>query len=160
MPQSGRGCQALESVEPESEEGDKVSTDFPRWRAFLKNSGGPIPTESAEADPLKRLAGALAFVRQGVMPNNSTSTDLRRLPETDLEIRDVGGQHSLEFTLEDQELGDITCRLLRADKGISAVFQAKDINTERLLKAEAGRLRVQLEAKGLKVDDIMVERET
>ena len=30
---------------------------------------------------------------------------------------------------------------------------------ERLLKAEAGRLRVQLEGKGLKVDGILVERE-
>ena len=134
--------------------------DYPKWRAFLtRGLEGSVPPESVQ-DPLGKLAGALAFIRQGVResvpttPSRSAQTE-----EPSLEIREENGEQSLQFTLEDAQLGDITCRLHKRNGGIAAVFLAKDINTERLLKAEVGRLRVQLEGKGLKVDGILVERE-
>ena len=136
------------------------SKDYPKWRAFLtRGLEGEVTPESAQ-DPLGKLAGALAFVRQGVRAGASANLSRpESAQEPSLEIREVDGEQSLEFTLEDAQLGDITCRLHKRNGGIAAVFLAKDINTERLLKAEVGRLRVQLEGKGLKVDGILVQRE-
>ena len=133
--------------------------EYPRWRAFLEKAGGHPESTRDDVDPLKRLAGALAFVRQGVQTASSPEGPAERHFDADLEIREVGGEQVIQFTLEDPQLGDISCSLVKAEKGISAIFKAKDVNTERLLHAELGRLRVQLESKGLRVSDMRVERE-
>ena len=138
--------------------GANVLAEYPRWRAFLEKAGEHLESTRDDADPLQRLAGALAFVRQGVSAPQSQSERHEHHFDADLEIREVGGEQALQFTLEDPQLGDVSCRLLKTDTGILAVFQAKDVNTERLLQAEVGRLRVQLEGKGLRVSDIKVER--
>ena len=136
------------------------SKDYPKWRAFLtRGLEGEVPPESAQ-DPLGKLAGALAFVRQGVRAGAPTNP-IRSEPALDpsLEIREVDGEQSLQFTLEDAQLGDITCRIHKRHGGIAAVFLAKDINTERLLRRRPGAYACSLESKGLKVDGILVERE-
>ena len=144
-------------MESNEHEGSK---DYPKWRAFLTRGLESTVAPTAAQGPLSKLAGALAFIRQGVSENAPpTSSQAANLQDPSLEIREVDGEQSLQFTLEDAQLGDITCRLHKRNGGIAAVFLAKDINTERLLKAEVGRLRVQLEARGLKVDGILVERD-
>jgi len=135
-----------------------VLTDYPRWRAFLQKAGSHLESSRSDEDPLKRLAGALAFVRQGVSSKVDSAAPSQRHADTELELREVGGEKTLQFTLEDPQLGDIACKILKTERGISAVFQARDINTERLLTAELGRLRVQLESKGLRVGEMLVER--
>jgi len=40
---------------------------------------------------------------------------------------------------------------------VVATFRVHDVNLRRLLEAESGRLRVGLEARGLKVAEIRVE---
>ena len=70
-----------------------------------------VPPESAQ-DPLGKLAGALAFVRQGVRASAQAKPSRpESAQEPSLEIREVDGEQSLQFTLEDAQLGDITCRL-------------------------------------------------
>lgn len=133
-------------------------SDYPRWRAFLQQAGDHLEANKGDDDPLKRLAGALAFVRQGVPTKVEETLSQEQHLDTELELRDVGGEQTLHFTLEDPQLGDIACRIQKTEQGISAVFQARDINTERLLTAELGRLRVQLESRGLRVGEMLVER--
>ena len=70
-------------------------TDYPRWRAFLEKAGGHLDTSRDDDDPLKRLAGALAFVRQGVTSKESERASPQRHLDTDLELREVGGEQTI-----------------------------------------------------------------
>jgi len=138
----------------------KTDIRYPCWRAFLTENISPMEaTASDRQSPLNRLAGALAFVRQGVATKETVEqSDSTMEHEPQVEIREVDGQHQLEFMIEDRQLGDIMCRLRKTTTGLRAELVASDTHTERLLQAEAGRLRVQLEERGLKVDGIDVTR--
>ena len=67
------------------------------------------------------------------------------------------GTHALEIEFHDHVLEHLRCRLHQvAGAGVVAVFTVTDHNCRRLLEAESGRLRAQLERRGIRVQGIEV----
>ncbi len=66
------------------------------------------------------------------------------------------GAVSFDISISDDVFNDLACRIGVANGEIVATFFAADPNTARLLEAEAGRLRVQLEKKGMRVSRVDV----
>ena len=120
-----------------NEHGD--SKDYPKWRAvFDAGSGGrEVPPESAQ-DPLGKLAGALAFVCQGAWRASKSQVGRNQLKSSLL--RFVRSMVSRVFCQCSRMPNSAIspAGFHKRHGGIAAVFLAKDINTERLLKAEAG----------------------
>lgn len=82
---------------------------------------------------------------------------LASLADAGMLISEPDGSASFEIAFNDEVFSELACRISFKDGGVTATFRAPDANTRRLLEAEAGRLRVQLEERGIKVRDIAVE---
>lgn len=62
-----------------------------------------------------------------------------------------------DIAFSDHVFRDLRCRITIADSVVTAIFFAPDNDTRRLLEAEAGRLRVSLEERGLRVSSVTVQ---
>lgn len=72
-------------------------------------------------------------------------------------IAEPDGSTSFDITFNDEVFDDLSCRITVTGDQIIAVFTVQDQNLRRLLEAESGRLRAQLEGRGLRVGEIRVE---
>ncbi len=84
---------------------------------------------------------------------------LETLADNALLHQNPDGSASFEVSFNDDVFQDLACTIQLAEDGVIATFRALDANTRRLLKAEAGRLRVRLEDRGLKVREVRVASE-
>ncbi len=67
-----------------------------------------------------------------------------------------GGQ-GFQVLIRDEVFEDLRCSIEVLDGGgVRATFFVQDTNLRRLLEAETGRLRAQLEARGLRVSELQV----
>ncbi len=67
-----------------------------------------------------------------------------------------GDSQWFEVSIRDEIFPHLRCKIGSQAGKICAVFEVADKNTQRLLEASAGRLRVMLESRGLKVAEIRV----
>lgn len=84
---------------------------------------------------------------------------LETLADNALLHQNPDGSASFEVSFNDEVFQDLACTIQFGDEGVVATFRALDVNTRRLLEAEAGRLRVRLEDRGLKVREVRVASE-
>lgn len=103
--------------------------------------GAPVVRPS-----LKEKKGVQA-VPQGLLEDAADSVML---------VQDPDGATSFDIAVSDTLFDELSCRITLKDKRVVATFRVRDANTRRLLEAEAGRLRVQLESRGLTVDEVRV----
>ena len=82
---------------------------------------------------------------------------LSAMVDTSLLIASPDGSASFEIAFDDDVFRNLACSITVTPAGVVATFKVDDPNTRRLLEAEAGRLRVQLAERGLKVADVRVE---
>ena len=112
--------------------------------------------------PTRPPAGA-ATVRPPVQrkeaPPSPVSPDaLQRAARSAQLVEGADGAMAFDLTFNDEVFQDLACRItVGADGKVDAVFRAGDTNLRRLIEAEAGRLRVALEERGLRVEDVRVE---
>ncbi len=66
------------------------------------------------------------------------------------------GSLSFDIAFGETAFGDLACTITLQAGHTQATFRVTDPNARRLLEAEAGRLRVGLQARGLKVDSVTV----
>lgn len=71
----------------------------------------------------------------------------------------VDGTTSFDIAFNDDVFDSLGCSIVIEDNEVIAVFRAEDRNTRRLLEAEAGRLRAQLEERGLRVREVRIVSE-
>jgi hypothetical protein len=110
----------------------------------------PPPGSPFVRPPVSRPAGPEA-VSQDLLESAADSAMLRTEPD---------GTTSFDIAFSDELLSDVACRVTVAGGRVVAIFRVKDDNTRRLLEAEAGRLRVRLEERGLRVEEVRVEVES
>ena len=67
------------------------------------------------------------------------------------------GTHGFQIEIKDELFDNLRCSInILEDGRVQALFHVQDDNLRRLLEAESGRLRSQLEDKGLKVSEVRV----
>ena len=115
-----------------NERGD--SRDYPKWRASLtRGLEGELPPESASIS--RQARGGLGFCSSGVGRCVSKPKSAGISSRAFSGDREVDGEQSLEFSLEDVSSAispaGCTNEMVALPQSL-----AKDINTERLLKAE------------------------
>ena len=67
------------------------------------------------------------------------------------------GTHGFQVEIKDELFDNLRCSInILEDGKVQALFHVQDDNLRRLLEAESGRLRAQLEDKGLKVSEVKV----
>jgi hypothetical protein len=74
-------------------------------------------------------------------------------------VEEPGGGTSFDITFRDDVFEDLACRITIHGERVIAVFRVQNQNLRRLLEAESGRLRAQLEGRGLRVEEVRVEVE-
>ena len=79
--------------------------------------------------------------------------------DTTMLIANPDGTAAFEIAFDDEVFQNLACSITVGPAGIIATFRAPDVNTRRLLEAEAGKLRVRLSERGLKVAEVRVESE-
>jgi hypothetical protein len=77
--------------------------------------------------------------------------------DTSMLVTNPDGSAAFEIAFDDEVFQNLACTIAVGPAGIVATFKAPDANTRRLLEAEAGRLRVRLSDKGLRVAEVRVE---
>lgn len=81
---------------------------------------------------------------------------LEGMAENALVLHGPDGAASFEISFHDDVFSDLACCVSVEDGQVVATFRVCDVNTRRLLEAESGRLRSQLEERGLKVRAVRV----
>jgi len=140
-----------------------VSTDsdliparqYPLARAKLRSTTALLAT----APP----PHGAAVVRASIAPRQTRRPEAR---QTTLELGDVArrafagttaeGYALFEIVIADEVFPELRCSIAQTPDGVLATFFAADVNTRRLLEAEAPRLRLRLEERGLKVAEISI----
>lgn len=72
-------------------------------------------------------------------------------------VAEPDGSMSFDVDFHDDVFRELSCRIRVHGERVRAVFRATDVNTKRLIEGELGRLRAQLEGRGLRVDSMEVE---
>ena len=128
---------------------------------------GAVDGESAspdaydEAPPLleRPPPGAPSVRPSAAGPSPARAIDqgaLEQTAESLLLSANPDGSTSFDIAVRDEVFADLRCRIT-IDRGkVRAEFHVHDVNTRRLLEAEAGRLRAQLENRGLRVEEVRV----
>ncbi len=122
-------------------------------------SKAPSQLPSTMSLPPRPPAGAAA-VRQGIArPQNAAPVAdalLAQTAETAMLRTEPDGAMSFDIAFRDEVFTDMACTVsVKAGRAV-ATFRVSDDNTRRLLEAESGKLRLGLEARGLKVDRVLV----
>jgi hypothetical protein len=82
---------------------------------------------------------------------------LAQLVDTSMLVANPDGTAAFEIVFDDEVFQNLACSISVGPQGVVATFRVADANTRRLLEAEAGRLRVRLSERGLKVAEVRVE---
>jgi hypothetical protein len=98
-------------------------------------------------------------VRRGEGPAALPQETLEQAADSALLASHPDGSVSFDIVFNDEVFRDLACSVRVKDGRVVATFRARDKNLKRLLEAEAPRLRDQLEAKGLRVEEVRVEIE-
>jgi len=117
------------------------------------------PPQPVDPEVLRPPPGA-ATVRPSVRdrrPSGAVDPDLLSKAASGARVIETGGATSFEITFADDVFANLVCQLTFDEGRLVALFRVPDHNLRRLLEAEAGRLRVQLEGRGLKVEEVKVE---
>lgn len=133
------------------------ATDFAE--AVAEPTADALGDASVEASLPVRPPPGVPVVRPSApvpSPSAVSELDLSQRTDAGMFIQQPDGATAFEVELEDATLGLLTCRVTVRDGRIAAAFVSPDVNTRRLLEAEAGRLRVRLEERGLRVDEVTV----
>ena len=105
--------------------------------------GAPVVRPSVAAP------SAVDVVPQELLQTTADSALLTNNPDGTVEF---------DIAFSDELFDEMACKVSIAKDGrVVATFRVHDVNLRRLLEAESGRLRVGLEARGLKVAEIRVE---
>jgi hypothetical protein len=92
-------------------------------------------------------------------PTHVDNAHLATAADTALLSARPDGGYAFEIAFSDELFHDLACEIQVGQDGkVVAVFRVGDNDTRRLLEAEAGRLRAQLEERGLVVAGVRVER--
>ena len=140
--------------------------DKPKKRRYpkaLQRLGfGPAEKSEVDRSPLATELPAhfgAPTVRRGVAISRSEREDV---PPEDAAKRaflaeNPDGTHGFQVEIKDELFDNLRCTINLLDDGkVQAIFHVHDDNLRRLLEAESGRLRSQLEEKGLKVSEVTV----
>jgi hypothetical protein len=109
--------------------------------------------------PPQKPVKPTAQVRKGVRRKNEPSpldTKLFKTADDVIITTDPNGNTSFDITIKHEVFADLNCRIQHTQKGLVATFVVKDTNLRRLLQAQAGLLRQNLEERGLKVVTVVV----
>ena len=126
---------------------------------------GDTPAASAAAvvSPPARPPAHAPQIRASVRrPSPSPARELPPAPWVEESTSSLlrileGGAQAFDLAFTDPTLGPITCTITVRAGLATATFYAADADTRRLLDAEAGRLRVMLEARGLRVAAVTIQ---
>lgn len=91
-------------------------------------------------------------------PAQVDEASLSAMVDTSMLVASPDGSASFEIAFDHEVFNNLACSITVTPAGVVATFKVEDANTRRLLEAEAGRLRVQLADRGLKVADVRVEQ--
>lgn len=123
----------------------------------------PAASAAAAVSPPARPPAHAPQIRASVRrPPPSPARELPPAPWVEestsslLRILEDGAQ-AFDLAFTDPTLGPITCTITVRAGLATATFYAADADTRRLLDAEAGRLRVMLEARGLRVAAVTIQ---
>jgi len=134
-----------------------------RYPKAFERLGGSQKDESseivaAEGSALPSHFGA-PTVRRGIAVTREESENV---PVEDAAKRaflaeNPDGTHGFQVEIKDDLFDNLRCTInILEDGKVQALFHVQDDNLRRLLEAESGRLRAQLEDKGLKVSEVRV----
>lgn len=114
------------------------------------------------APPLRRPPPGSAAVRPSVpkpaVQEPAWDPELMSKAAQGARMVEMGdGSFAFEIDFSDDVFEELRCRIAVQDGKLMAVFRVQNQNLRRLLEAESGRLRAQLEGRGLRVTEIRVE---
>ncbi len=92
-------------------------------------------------------------------PGAVDEASLASMVDTSMLVANPDGTAAFEIAFDDEVFQNLACSITIGPAGVIATFRAPDVNTRRLLEAEAGNLRVRLSERGLKVAEVRVESE-
>ena len=115
---------------------------------------------SSDEAPLAPPSHSVPLVRRGVSVSSPPVREEVPIEETAKRVffgdTPDGGQ-GFQVLIRDEVFEDLRCSIdVLEGGGVRATFFVRDTNLRRLLEAETGRLRTQLEARGLRVSEILV----
>ncbi|MEO1175082.1 MAG: hypothetical protein AAFX94_23965 [Myxococcota bacterium] len=138
---------------------------------LLAESAAPPPASAAEVEtsvtpepearePLARPPVGSPAVRPTVPPRPALEAIdqslLESVADNALLHQGPDGTSAFEISFNDDVFTDLGCTIQFDAGAVVATFRAVDSNTRRLLESEAGRLRVRLEDRGLRVKEVRV----
>ncbi len=120
----------------------------------------PSEVEESPGAPLRPPPGAPVIRPSVPAPRGAQAVDaaaLETLADSGFLSANPDGTASFEIAFNDDVFSELACRISIKDGAVIATFLVGDVNTRRLLEAEAGRLRARLEQRGLRVSEVRVE---
>ncbi len=118
------------------------------------------PTAGARRDrppPFAPMVRPSPPPRRG--PDAVDQASLESMVDTSMLVANPDGSAAFEIAFDDEVFQNLACTISVTPQGVVATFKAPDVNTRRLLEAEAGKLRVRLSERGLRVAEVRVESE-
>ncbi len=153
-----QGHTAIEPTTVDDAEMDRLSA---------LSSGAPPPPPDEQGDGPTRITSRpppfAPMVRPSAPapkgPETIDQDTMTAMVDTTMLVSQPDGSAAFEIAFDDEVFQNLACTIAVGPSGVIATFRAPDINTRRLLEAEAGRLRVRLSERGLKVAEVRVESE-
>ncbi len=125
--------------------------------ARLEALANPAPQVPDRPPPFAPMVRPSPPPRRG--PESVDEASLASMVDTSMLIANPDGTAAFEIAFDDDVFRNLACSITVGPAGVIATFRASDVNTRRLLEAEAGNLRVRLSERGLKVAEVRVESE-
>ncbi|MEZ0312092.1 MAG: hypothetical protein ACAI38_09965 [Myxococcota bacterium] len=139
----------------DDDEGTQVDDDeLARLEELANPTAAELPHRPPPFAPMVRPSPP---PRRG--PESVDEASLASMVDTTMLIANPDGTAAFEIAFDDEVFQNLACSITVGPAGIIATFRAPDVNTRRLLEAEAGKLRVRLSERGLKVAEVRVESE-
>ena len=138
---------------------------YPQARKALGQPAAPGPSPEVSEDALGLAPGyRTPVVRPGLAVRPGTPGESAPLEQTAKQVflsESEGGGGEVSVLIRDDLFLDLRCSIdVESDGRVKATFFVQDANLRRLLEGEAGRLRSNLEGRGLKVREVAVVMET
>lgn len=150
----------------DADDSDRVDADeLARLEALANPEDEPSfePTHVAVIPPADRPPPFAPMVRPSPPPRRGPEAvdqdALQSMVDTSMLIANPDGTAAFEIAFDDEVFQNLACSISITPAGVVATFKVSDANTRRLLEAEAGKLRVRLSERGLKVAEVRVESE-
>ena len=111
---------------------------------------GPQPLPARPPSGVPAVRRAVARPPEAAPQPISGNTPPLRPQDTATLHTAADGTMALSMVLHDPELGELACDIAVSEGRATATFTVTDVNTRRLLEAEAAKLRLGLEKQGLR----------